>query len=108
MTMTTYVFFDNNTTINGLKSELPIYMAKAHGLSIDANKLDWWKKHEAEVPLWSKSCKSILLLQPSSAAAERVFSLLSSSFNDRQTQALEDYVQTSIMLQYNYRDTDDS
>ncbi len=79
-------------------------MAKADGLAIDIDKLDWWKKHELELPQWSSSCKSVLLIQPSSAAAERVFSLLQSSFKERQTRSLEDYIQTSVMLQYNYRD----
>ena len=60
--------------INGLKTELAYYMAKANGLSLDVDKLDWWKQHETELPLWSSSCKSVLLIQPSSAAAERVFS----------------------------------
>ena len=83
-------------------------MAKANGLSLDVDKLDWWKQHETELPLWSSSCKSVLLIQPSSAAAERIFSLLANSFNERQTSALEDYIQTSLMLQYNYRDSDDS
>ena len=42
-----------------------------------------------------------VLLQPSSAAAERVFSLLSNSFKENQQNALEDYISTSVMLQYN-------
>ena len=32
-----------------------------------------------------------------------VFSLLSNSFGDQQTSALEETIETSIMLQYNYR-----
>ena len=36
-----------------------------------------------------------------SAAAERVFSLLSNSFKENQQNALEDYISTSVMLQYN-------
>ena len=44
--------------------------------------------------------RAILLLQPSSAAAERVFSLLSNSFKENQQNAL-DYISTSVMLQYN-------
>ena len=46
-------------------------------------------------------CKTALLIQPSSAAAERVFSLLNSSFKENQARALEDYIETSIILQYN-------
>ena len=44
---------------------------------------------------------SILLVQPTSAAAERVFSLLSSCFTDPQHHALEDYLETTVMLRYN-------
>ena len=45
----------------------------------------------------------VLLVQPSSAAAERVFSLLNASLNDLQDHALLDYLQASVMLQYNKR-----
>ena len=45
-------------------------------------------------------CKTALLIQPSSAAAEGVFSLLN-SFKENQARALEDYIEISIMLQYN-------
>jgi len=41
----------------------------------------------------------ILLIQPSSAASERVFSLLNNTFNEQQQSCLEDYVEVSIMLQ---------
>ena len=44
-----------------------------------------------------------ILVQPSSAAAERIFSILSNSFTDRQEHALRDYIETSVMLQYNCR-----
>ncbi len=54
-------FLDNNIIINGLKAELTSYMAKADELTVNADKLNWWKKHEAELPLWSSSCKSVLL-----------------------------------------------
>ena len=52
-------------------------------------------------PHWSALARQVLLVQPSSAAAERVFSLLANSFGDQQNNALQDYVETSIMLQYN-------
>ena len=55
------------------------------------------------LPNWSSTCKSVLLVQPSSAAAERVFSSLSKSFTDRQEHSLKDYIETSVMLQYNSR-----
>ena len=55
-------------------------------------------KHETELPHWSKACKMVLLVQPSSAAAKRVFSLLSNSFTEQQMSSLEDYIETSIMI----------
>ncbi len=42
----------------------------------------------------------IQLVQPSSAAAERVVSLLQNSFSNRQQSSLEDYISLSVMLQY--------
>ena len=45
--------------------------------------------------------KLVLLVQPSLAAAERVFSLLQNSFSQRQSSSLEDYIETSLMLQHN-------
>ena len=61
------------------------------------------KNHASKIPKWSsgRGCRAILLLQPSSAAAKRVFSLLANSFKEQQTHALEDNIKTSVMLQYN-------
>ena len=50
-----------------------------------------------------REARKIFLCQPSSAAAERAFSLLKASFNEQQDSALEDYIETSLMLQYNGR-----
>ena len=51
------------------------------------------------VNLNSTGCRAILLLQRSSAAAERVFSLLSNSFKENQQNALEKtiIISTSVM-----------
>ena len=48
---------------------------------------------------WSKVLKDIPLLQPSTAAAKRDFSILSNSFSDRKEFVLKDYIETSVMLQ---------
>ena len=44
--------------------------------------------------------KKLLLVQLSSAAAERVFSILNSCFGDDQVSSLEDYVESAVMLRY--------
>ena len=41
------------------------------------------------------------VIQPSSAAAERAFSILNNTFTDRQDNTLQDYLESSVMLQYN-------
>ena len=41
---------------------------------------------------WSAAVKNILLVQPSSASAERVFSLLQNTFSKQQEAALEETV----------------
>ena len=62
----------------------------------------WWKSHEAELQNWTKGLRLVLLVQPSLAAAERVFP---NSFSSFQESSLEDYIQLSVMLQYNFFQT---
>ena len=64
---------------------------------------EWWRNNEVSLPNWSAAAKKALLVQPSSAASERVFSLLNNCFGSKQTNSLEDYVEGTIMLQYNNR-----
>lgn len=69
-------------------------------------KVECWKVHEEGVPNWSSAVKKVLLVQPSSAAAERFYSLLSSFFNEQQDHALSDYFQASVMLLSSIRTID--
>ena len=98
-------FLDSDATINGLIRELPQYVAAAQDVVIEQEekKVEWWQAHADRLPNWSMAVKKILLVQPSSAATERVFSILAASFNDQQDRALADYLQASVMLQYNMR-----
>ena len=45
------------------------------------------------------AAQRVLVVQPSSASAERVISLLACTFIDQQDRSLEDYIETSLMLQ---------
>ena len=102
-----FPFLDSDVIINGLKVELPTYMAAAEDVSIstEEKKVEWWCYHKERLPHWASAVKQVLLVQPSSAAAERVFSTLKSSFNEQQECALADYLQASTytMLQFNKR-----
>lgn len=93
-------------SIEGLQAELPAYLAACDGCAnlSDEEKVAWWQGHSQELPCWSSAVKKVLLLQVSSAAAERVFSLLKAAFSDQQENALTDYLQASVMVRYNYRE----
>ena len=63
-------------SIDGLKAELPRYMALANGVSSVVNKTEWWRNHAEQLPKWSSTCKLLLLIQPSSAAANGFFFII--------------------------------
>ena len=104
-TLKIFPFLNNDATIDALVKELPQYVAAAQDviISSEGKKVEWWKHHAEQLPNWSSAVKKVLLVQPSSAAAERAFSILNASFNDQQHHALSDYLQASVMLQYNKR-----
>ena len=61
--------------LENLKLELPMYIAAAEDVSNTTNVLEWWKSNESKLPHWAEACKRALLVQHSSAAVERGFSL---------------------------------
>lgn len=83
--------------------EDPILVAVNAGASLtcEDDKLTWWANHKDTLPHWSSLVKKLLLIQPSSASAERVFSLLTNAFGSQQESALQDYLEASVMLRYN-------
>ena len=95
--------FFTNTTLHNFKTELCVYMAKAASVIPEVTTLFWWQNHSNELPHWSAAVQDVVLVQPSFAAAERVFSFLLGSFDPQQDNALNDYIQASLMLQYNSR-----
>ena len=94
-------FLNKPDIVASLKAELPDYIARANDITADFPALDWWKLNYGALPCWADAAKKILLLQPSSAAAERVFSILKRSFGEQQDNSLQDYIESSIMLQFN-------
>ena len=85
-----------------LQAELPTYLAaiKDVELTTDEQKLEWWSR-QTEVPGWSAAVSKLLVVQPSSAASERVFSLMSTLFNKQQEHALESTIEAALMLRFN-------
>lgn len=93
---------NDDALITQLQEELPVYLTAAGDVVIDANttRLQWWKR-QTRLPCWQKAAKIAFCLLPSSAPAERVFSLMSAAIGDQQHSFLEDHIQTMLMLQYN-------
>lgn len=100
--LSAFPFFDGDFILK-LKSELPTYLSKCADTDEDFSVLKWWKQNAPELPYWADAAQKVLLVQPSSAASERVFSLLKASFNEQQDSTLQDCLESSLMLQYNKR-----
>ena len=67
----------------------------------EGQKLEWGAAHIDTIPHWAGVVKKLLVIQPSSASAERVFILLNNAFNDQQDNAPEDYLEASVIIRYN-------
>ena len=94
-----FTFLNNQKILDSLKSEFPQYIAKAADTSPDVDTILWWMDHSEDLPNWSLAAQMVALVQPSSAAVERVFSILKASFGHLQDNSLQDYVETSMSLQ---------
>ena len=70
----------DDAVLEGLMQELPNYLAAITDVSLETaeEKLQRWS-HQHGLPCWSNAMQKLLLVQPSSAACERVFSLLSTT-----------------------------
>ena len=89
----------------GLREEAP--KVNEHVYSI----MEWWRRNTSAdlagvprfeaFPAWGRLLRKIALCCPSSAAAERVFSLLKLVLNDMTQSQLPDKVEASMLLQVN-------
>ena len=91
---------DNDEIISSLDRELAEYLAATDGVSMSSEdkKLTLWAANSKTLPNWSALVQKLLLLQPSSASAERVFSLLNNVFNGQQDSSLTVILESSVML----------
>ena len=96
-----FPFLNSQGIVDQLKGELPLYISKCADTDENFCALKWWKVNAPVLPNWASAARKVLLVQPSSAASERVFSLLKASFQEQQDGTLQDYLEASLMLQYN-------
>jgi hypothetical protein len=92
-----------------LERDLPAYLAAANGFTTNHGSADeftgdvlgWYKNHSGEIGSWAEASKIVFSFAPSSAASERVFSLLKTLFGSNQVSALADFIQGSMLTRYN-------
>ena len=63
--------------------------------------LEWWRCHARHIPNWAIAARIMFAISPSSAAAERVFSILANSFGSTRDRALEDLVEGTLQVRFN-------
>ena len=95
-----------------LKAEVDMYRVAARAApALDHNDvkaftdgvLEFWRKQGSKMPAWRKAAKIVFAIPPTSAASERVFSLLEAMFGKGHDSALSDLIQAALMLRYNKR-----
>ena len=59
-------------------SSVTLYLAKASSVTVspEFDTLMWWQNHASELPNWSEAVKDLVLVQPSSAAADLGYNCL--------------------------------
>jgi hypothetical protein len=67
------------------------------------NVVNFWDLSKLHLPFWYKFATRCFLLQPSSACVERAFSMLKNIYNKSSVKMYESTAETTLMLQYNYR-----
>jgi hypothetical protein len=114
-------------TLDHMKETFNVYKERAQAVSSEVDILQWhcdWTwfisdsfvdchecKYcrgkscfcEIKYKSWFDAIVLVVLVQPSSAAAERVFSLVSSLFNQQQERMMSDVMRSSLYLRYNNR-----
>lgn len=66
----------------------------------------WWLSVKEKLPGFFQVLRALLTHAPNSAPPERLFSILNNTFGDQQTRAYEDYIEFSLMKQFNERTRD--
>ena len=101
-----------NGSVAALKAEVEAYRVAARSAPAidhsDVKKftgavLEFWREQGSKMKAWRKAARIVLAIPPTSAASERVFSLLEDMFGHRNDAGLADLIQAALMLRYNQR-----
>eukprot|EP01043_Picozoa_sp_COSAG02_P025369 COSAG02_NODE_1423_length_12684_cov_35.530393_2_plen_227_part_00 len=96
----------------GMKLDLPKYLQLGIGFATNRSHmreytkdiLRFWRQHGGELnDAWKFAARCVFSIPGSSAASERVFSLLKTMYPEQRGNALADNIEASLMLRYNKR-----
>ena len=98
--------------LDQLKQEAPLYQAAAGSAgTFDKSSmadytdaiLTWWRTNGSSFPAWALAARIVFAISPNSASCERVFALLKQLFGDEQWNAIADYLEAALKINYNGR-----
>lgn len=101
-----------NGSVAALKAEVEAYRVAARSAPAidhsDVKKfteavLKFWREQGSKMKAWRKAARIVFAIPPTSAASERVFSLLEDMFGHGMDASLADLIQAALMLRYNQR-----
>ena len=104
--------FEEPDLTSRLLAQAPAYRAAViAGCEIDRSDINqftegvlaWWRVHGNKFSAWAEAARIAFAFKPSSAQAERIFSMLKAMFTPQQASSLMDMVQGSLMMRYNGR-----
>jgi hypothetical protein len=67
--------------------------------------IQWWRVHGSATGSWAAAARLFLLLQPSSASVERVFSMLRATVTEQQERMLEDQQELRIRMRFSRKES---
>lgn len=85
----------------GLIGELKAFRLESIGVAPLDDVRPWWLARRAKLPYFFDAVSVAILLQPSSAMCERVFSRLVNMFQPNQFSSMADYIEGSVLLAHN-------
>ena len=100
-----YLPFVSTEEVTMMKAGWDDFKVLAVGVAAKQDVLGFFKLHQEKLPTFGKVVQNLALIPSSSAACERVFSLLRNMFGPQAFAALEDYRSAAVKLAYNHRST---
>ncbi|CAM9622053.1 unnamed protein product, partial [Sphacelaria rigidula] len=86
----------------GLSSEKDDFLVAASGAHSDYGLVSFWDDNKTRLASWYLVAIDITRIQPSSAFMERVFSIVTGCLDCRQEKALGDWIESTVMIKYNW------